>query len=147
MGEYLYTVVLASVFICVILCLSPDGDGGKVGRYVAFIGALVIAAVLFKPLSGFISEGVSDLESTSFQTTADIGEEETGEYMAKSVGTAFSKIYNVPLSNIRAKVAFSDSGELQRIILTVDTKGNANWDEAEKILSDVYKASVEIENG
>lgn len=146
MGNYIYTIIVAGVFSAVILLLSPDGQSGKTGKYISFIGALSVALVILSPLPTFLYENnFLDIPDNSLQTVTDEGESAKREYLASLSGMTLSEIYGTDIGNIKAYVYCTDSGETEKILLSV--KDNVLYDckEAGDILSEICDVKVEVE--
>lgn len=143
MGEYVYTIVCAAVCTAVIICLSPDGEGGSIGKYVAFAGAIVMALTMLSPLSELL-QGISgykfDLDTG---LEAEVAGKE-GEYYAESAGTVLSSLYGMDRSKISARITEGEGGELLKITLIVN-ECDFNKEEASGLLSEIYDITVEIE--
>ncbi|MBQ4066101.1 MAG: hypothetical protein IJD22_00525 [Clostridia bacterium] len=147
MGEYVYSVALGAVLVSVILCLSPDGENGRLGRFIAFIGALVMSVILLLPLADGLSGLDAELEGEeSFGVESELGLRERGEYIARGAGAALQSIYGISYDKMSAYAEFSDAGELERVVITVYGEC-PDEHEAEKMLRDVFDAPIEIEIG
>ena len=144
MGEYLYTVVCAAVCTAVMISLSPDGESGNMGKYVAFAGAVVMALVMLAPLSEFL-ENVSGFEIKT-EVIEKEGSKREGEYYAESAGTVLSSLYGAERSKITARITEGEDGELLKITMIVKDL-SLDKEEASKLLSDIYGIKIEIEEG
>ena len=141
MGEYVYTVICASICTAIIIGLSPDGEEG-IGKYIAFAAALVTALSMISPLSGILKS--ADLELDIKQNEkADL---KGYEYYAEGAATVVTTLYGVERSDLSAKITESDSGELKSLTLVV-TDCSFDCEKAERLLYDIYKINIEIEEG
>ncbi|MBE6714526.1 MAG: hypothetical protein E7575_04470 [Ruminococcaceae bacterium] len=143
MGAYIYSILCAGIFTGMILSLSPDGEKGRIGKFIAFAGALSMALAVMSPI-------VSRLKS--FGTDIDLGfgvEKEQAvnpcEYYASSVGNAFCSIYRSDPSLVRVNAFFDpDKNAMEKIELYYTGQFNYDPEEAGKLLGEIYGFKVEI---
>ncbi len=146
MGNYIYTIIVAGIFVAVIILLSPDGQTGKVGKYISFIGALAVALVILSPLPKFLFE--NDIVNIPDSYTGGIitgGETAKGEYLASLAGMTLSEIYGTDIENVKAYVYCNDSGEIEKIILSVKEETFYDKKEAGEVLSEICDVKIEVE--
>lgn len=146
MGNYIYSIVVAGIFASVILLLSPDGQNGKTGRYISFIGAVFVALVILSPLPDlFFENDILSIDASVAETKASEGGSAKGEYFANLSGMTLSEIYGTDINDIKAYVYCKDSGEMEKILLSV--YGNVLYDchEAGEVLSEICGVKVEVE--
>lgn len=143
MGEYVYTVICAALCTAVVLSLSPDGEGGNIGKYVAFAGALVMALTMLSPVAGLLKN--ISFDGIDISDTAEEAETKRGEYLADSAGTVLSALYGVDRKSLSARIYEDDGGELLCITLILEKGAGFNKDEAAKLLSQIYEIKFEIE--
>ncbi len=146
MNDYIYSVVGAGVVTALIILLSPDGQAGKLGRYIAFTGALAMALVILSPIPSLVSE--TDLygmeESFSGEKGFD-GEGKKGEYLAGIAGMTLSELYGIEEDDIRALVYCNDTDEIERILLRINDEVFFDCSEAGEVLSEICDMKIEVE--
>ena len=146
MGSYAYTLICAAVFTAVICSLSPDSAQGKIGKYISFAAALILALVMLSPIVNALNEELSLFIKNDIPITSDEKKNEalTGEYYVRSAATVLSSVYGVNEDEVKGKACFSDEGVLEKITLTVPEIVGGTSSEARQMLSDIYGIEVEI---
>ncbi|MBQ9079790.1 MAG: stage III sporulation protein AF [Clostridia bacterium] len=154
MREYLMNVIGASLLVGVISILAPEGEGGGLRRYVSFIGALCVLALLISPLGELISY-LGGLSEDSFDALT--GESEArenyenryNEYLlslgkenvAVGVIQLLEERFDIPSDECHVKVSAEErDGELYIENVTVILSGKSlfrNPYEIEKYISEL----------
>ncbi len=143
MGEYVYTVICAAVCTAIIISLSPDTEGGSLGKYIAFAGAVVMALIMLSPLTTLLKNASSydfNIAESEVKETA----KQKGEYYAESAASVLNGLYGVDRSALSAKITEGEKGELLKITLILE-ECSFNKKEAEKLLFEIYGIEMEIE--
>lgn len=141
MGEYVYTLICAAVFVAVIIALTPKNN--TLSKYVAFAGALIMALVMLGPVASYLVK--ADIP----QREESEPEKQTGtenyRFYAQSAGMALCEIYGTNAEELTARVECKDNGTIESITLLV--KGNVTYDteEAGDILSEIYEKNIRVE--
>ncbi|MBE6588488.1 MAG: hypothetical protein E7647_08790 [Ruminococcaceae bacterium] len=143
MGEYVYTLICAAICTAVLLALSPEGDGGKTGKYVAFVGALVIAVTMLAPIPGILSEAETD-SFDELIPKPQSAVSESGRYYANGAATVLCEMYGIKRQAITARVTESDSGETEKITLIIKDEVTFSTKEAGKLLSQIFEKEIEV---
>lgn len=143
MGQYLYSLIAASVFISVICALSPGGETTKTGRFVAFIGALVIGLCMLGPIPGILETNgqVPTLDELSPSEGQEVS---TAEYYANSAGMALESIYGTKADNIRVRVTLTEEKKVRKIELILREPQGYSLEEAGDVLSQILETTVEV---
>ncbi len=143
MGEYVYTVICAAVCTAIIISLSPDTEGGSIGKYIAFAGAVVMALIMLSPLTTLLKSASSydfDIAESGVKVTA----KQKGEYYAESAASVLKGLYGVDRSSIKARITEGEKGELLKITLILK-ECSFDKEEASKLLFEIYDIKMEIE--
>lgn len=141
MGQYLYTLIAAAVFVAVITALSPGGEATKTGRFVAFVGALVIGLCMLGPLPGLLETKQSDIfvKEPSFDEEND---DCIAEYYANSAGMALESIFGTDSDEIKARVSLTNEGRAEKIELILKEPQGYSLEEAGELLSQILETTV-----
>ncbi|MBQ3527137.1 MAG: hypothetical protein IJA52_01080 [Clostridia bacterium] len=142
MGTYLWGILIAGIFVAVVRILSPDGEKGKLGKYLSFIGSLAVAIAILSPLMQVIGSFV--FSQNAVETEKGNKGQREAEYYANSAGRVLSEMYEIPLSSINAKVSCSDAGEIENIVLELCDKAVFDEKEAGEILSNIFQKKIQV---
>lgn len=146
MENYIYSIVVAGVFSAVIILLSPDGQGGKVGKYVSFIGAMSVTLVILSPLPKvFFDSELLKIPVGGVSGAVASGQIEKGEYLANLAGMTLSQIYGTEVEKIKAYVYCDDSGEIEKILLSLQDNVFYDCNEAGEVISKICEIKIEVE--
>jgi len=142
MGTYLWGILIAGIFVAVVRILSPDGEKGKLGKYLSFIGSLAVAIAILSPLMQFI--GSFAFSQNAVETEPGKGGQRESEYYANSAGRVLSEMYEIPLSSINARVHCTEDGEIEKIVLELYHKAVFDEKEAGEILSNIFQKKIQV---
>ena len=147
MGNYFFTVALACIFVGVLVTLFPDGQTGKIGKYISFLCALVICLVILSPLPDLVF-GKKEFDILNGISDTNVSEDSSQykeEYLARLATMTLSEIYGTSTENIKAYVYLEDNGEIEKIVMSVNDQTIFDVVEAGEILSEICKINIEIE--
>lgn len=143
MGAYIYSLIAGALFVGLICALSPDGEKGAMGKYIAFAGALILALIMLSPLADILL-GDKDIYFPPFNEE-ESDKMNTSEYYARCSAMALSSIYSVDISEIKARVHYNDENDtVEKVELSVNKGGYYDSDEAGRILSDIFGFEIEV---
>ncbi|MBQ2729260.1 MAG: hypothetical protein IJF69_00635 [Clostridia bacterium] len=143
MGSYIFTLTAAAVVSAVVAFLAPDGENGKIGKMVAFAGALVLMVVMLSPLPGVLGKDINIEGYQSADKSA--SGKSTAEYYANMAGELLCRIYGTRISDIKAEVYCSSEGDVDKIVLNLKEKKPAfSTDEAGEVLCEALGFEVEV---
>lgn len=142
MGDYIYTVLCAGIFTGVIVSLSPDTENGKLGKFIAFAGALCMALTLLSPIGNFNTQ---DSGESFLDTDTEINNQALAEYYANSAGSTLSKAFSIERSKLSARVTFDEEDKnVEKISITYKGEKSFDTDLAEQLLSKIYSLPAEV---
>jgi len=147
MGGYVYTVACVALLVAVTAFLSPDGESGKTGKYIGFIGSLVVMVAILSPIPGLLSEAPGLSGKTEIETVEKSTEEEVCEYYARRISLTYCDIYKTDPSLVLVRVLCGDSGEVKAAELTVMGDISHSTQEAENILGSIFEINITIKEG
>ncbi len=146
MASYAYTLVLASLFSAVIMLLTPKSCE-KITKLVAFIGALIMIAVMIAPVPALFEKELSFSDDEVIEYEDADKSKSTAEYYATSVGDTLCAIYGEKQKNVKAQVLCSDEGRIVKLTLIVNGDVSYDKEEASKALKDIYGIDIEVREG
>jgi len=143
MGAYVYSLVTGALLVGLICAISPDGEGGSLGKYVAFAGALMLALIMLSPLADILL-GNEEIPLPSVQT-GETDRVNTSEYYASSAGMALSSIYSTDISKIKTRVHYDKGADrVERIELLVNERVYYDTSEAGETLSEIFGFEIKV---
>lgn len=137
MGSYAYTVICTAIVCKLFVCLSPEGEDGKLYKYLAFTAALITTVVMLSPVVGFItSDRVDTFDGYDFSTKAE-NSISVGEYYAQSAKSILCEVYGCSEDSVLARVTCYSDGNVKKLEMKV-SGGDLDENEAGKILTEIF---------
>lgn len=135
MGGYVFGVVLSAVAAFLMISLSPDGERGEMGKYIAFLGSLAVMLSIILPLPAVVKEKSLDIVPEIGGEIREGPAEKTGKYHATLATQALFQIYGEDKAGVIARVYGNENGDIEKIELLVPEGAEYSLQEAGEVIS------------
>lgn len=148
MANYLFSIVVASIFVAVLCAAAPDGEG--IGKFVAFAGALTVALVALSPLAGGIDTWIGGMQTewkAQLQDTSVPDEEQSAKYLAYNIAVTTSEIYSLQMQDLSVSVYPANDTKVftpETVHVTLPAGTQLDFEEASQTLSNLFSCTVSV---
>lgn len=158
MKSYVISIACVAIICSISSLLSPDGEGGGLGKHVRLVAALVLTVVCISPAVSLI-EAISELDlSASFSEHITDDGDRYEEIFFDSLGVSEERVLRDGISDIlyeqfkingdECDISFEisegeDGRKLERIFILL--RGSAIWKdtgEIERVLGEIFACEI-----